>query len=58
MNEAVSKTHASRIGRVGQILIAIGSAILILAGIAWVITQILEKQGISFWSLLIVNDIG
>ncbi|PTV96449.1 hypothetical protein C8J27_102243 [Rhodobacter aestuarii] len=46
MNEEISRAGRSRIGRIGQLLAAIGISVLIMTGIVWITLRILEKQGI------------
>lgn len=42
LNQALAGAGKTRVGRVGQALIAAGSSILILAGIAWLAVRILQ----------------
>ena len=47
MSEEFQKIGKSRNGRAGHLLLALGSSILILAGIGWLTLAIIEKQGLS-----------
>lgn len=46
VNEEFLRAGRSRIGRAGQLMVAVGLSILILTGIVWLILRILQKQGI------------
>ena len=46
MNEELVRAGRSRVGRAGQLWVAVGISVLIMTAIAWLTLRILEKQGI------------
>ncbi|MEY8098003.1 hypothetical protein AB9F29_11300 [Falsihalocynthiibacter sp. S25ZX9] len=47
MNDDILRAVKSRIWRAGQLMIAIGSTVLIFASIFWLALRIIETQGMS-----------
>lgn len=45
MHAQIQTIGRSRTGRAGMVLLAIGTSLLLLAGIAWLFIQIAENQG-------------